>query len=200
MTRPWMLESFDSADQISTVSVDPSVTALEEERLQAFDRGYKDGWEDAARAHAEEQGRISAELAGNLQALSFTYHEARVAVLNEMEGILKGLVSRVLPETMMHSLGEMIVEQIHAAAEAASEIDVEVLVCPDNAGRVRNLLQGMIAPPLTVLEEPSLGEGQAFIRLGEDERKIDLEAVLQGLSEAVAEFFEHPKQPEALDA
>lgn len=196
MSRPWDLECFDSSNPITAVSLISSEMVFEEEMLQSFDRGYKDGWDDAAKAHAEEQSSISAELAGNLQSLSFTYHEARGSVLSEMEGILKGLVSRILPETMVHSLGAMIVEHVRRAADEASEVDVEVIVCPENALRVTDLIEGMIAPPLTVIEEASLGEGQAFIRLGGAEQKIDLEAVLQGLSEAVTDFFEPPEQSE----
>ncbi len=197
MSRPWQLDSFDTASPVASMSAPVSDTVLEEERLQSFDRGYKDGWDDAARAHAEEQATISAELAGNLQTLSFTYHEARSAVLREMEGILKGVVSRVLPGTMERTLGQMILERVNEAAESAADITAEVIVNPENADRVRNLLEGMIAPPIQVQEETSLGEGQAYIRLGGSEQKIDLEAVLQGLSDAVSEFFETPEQMEA---
>ncbi|MDV7141360.1 ABC transporter ATP-binding protein [Tropicimonas sp. TH_r6] len=199
MSRPWQLESFDTADPVASVSMPVSDNLLEDERLQSFDRGYKDGWDDAAKAHAEEQATITAELAGNLQALSFTYHEARSAVLREMEGILKGVVSRVLPGTMERTLGQMIVERVNEAAESAADITAEIVVNPENADRIRILIEGMIAPPVQVREEASLGEGQAYIRLGSSEQKIDLEAVLEGLSDAVAEFFEIPDQMEAVN-
>lgn len=193
MSRLWELECFDDSLPVSAADAVTAEGLVEEERLQAFDNGYKDGWDDAAKAHAEEQRAISAELATNLQALSFSYHEARNAVLNELQGILKGLVSRVLPETMVPSLGQIILERIRDAADHASNVPVHVYVSPDNVDRVGSLLEGMIAPPLKVQEEESLGDGQAFIRLGESEQKVDLEGVLAGLSEAVDEFFEEPQ-------
>lgn len=197
MSRPWVLDCFDAAAPIPSPGSEQSELLTEEERLQAFDHGYRDGWDDAAKAHADEQNRISSELAGNLQALSFTYHEARAAVLSEMEDILKGLVSRVLPATMVPSLGEMIVERVRTVADEAAGIKVEIVVHPDNLPRIQSLVDGMIAPPLALQEEPSLGEGQAYIRLGEAEERVDLEAVLQGMSDAVAEFFEPTEQLEA---
>ncbi|RYH10118.1 ABC transporter ATP-binding protein [Tropicimonas sp. IMCC6043] len=197
MSRLWDLDSFDTADPVSSPAAQPVEALTEDERLQAFDAGYKDGWDDAARAHAEDQNRISVELAGHLQEMSFTYHEARNAVLGEMEGILKGMVSSILPRTMEHSLGQMIVERALEASATAADIAFEVVVSPANTARVRTLLEGMIAPPLEVVAEPTLGEGQAFLRLGHSEQKIDLEAVLQGLSEAVDEFFETPENLEA---
>ena len=68
MSRPWILESFDAASLVTASGAESGDSELEEDRLRAFDQGYKDGWDDAAKAHAEEQRRISAELAANLQA------------------------------------------------------------------------------------------------------------------------------------
>ncbi len=199
MTRLWVLESFDTSDPVQSAFAMNADGGFDEERLQAFDQGYKDGWDDAAKAHAEEQASIGVELAGNLQALSFTYHEARNAILEEMEDILTGLVTRILPDTMVHSLGQMIVERVRDVADNAAEVQVEIVVNPNNVTRVRALLDNMIAPPLKVVSEPSLGEGQAFIRMGDAEHKIDLEAVLRDLSEAVAEFFVVPEHLEVRD-
>ena len=95
MSRPWVLDSFDGADPV-TFAVPPSSEAfLEEERLKSFDKGYRAGWDDSSAALSKEQSQISTELASNLQSLSFTYHEARNAVLGEMESLLKGLVATV---------------------------------------------------------------------------------------------------------
>ncbi|MFV0334399.1 MAG: hypothetical protein ACK5JR_10065 [Tropicimonas sp.] len=197
MSQFWVLESFDSVDPaLAAFALSPD-GVIAEERLQAFDQGYRDGWEDAAKAHAEGQASISVELAGNLQALSFTYHDARNAILGEMEDILTGIVTHILPDAMVQSLGQMIVERVREAAESAADVLVEIVVNPENVPRLRLLLEGMIAPPLRVVGEASLGEGQAFIRLGEAEQKIDLEAVLRDLAEAVAEFFVIPDQQEA---
>lgn len=200
MSRPWVLESFDEASSVPFPDPETGEALSEDERLHAFDQGYKDGWDDAARAHADEQGRISEELAANLQAMSFTYHDARNAVLNEMEEILKGVVERVLPSALVPSLGATIVERIRSASTDSASVEVQISVHPSNSERLTELIGDMVAPPLRIVEEPTLGDGQAYLRFGESEQKIDLEAVLQELSDAVSEFFEQPDQPEMLNA
>lgn len=190
MGQPLKLESFDIGLAAGAASRLVPEALLEEERLQSFDKGYRAGWDDAACAHAEEQRQVSAELASNLQDLSFTYHEARSAVLGEMEGILRGVLDKVLPATVRHSLGEMIVCQINDVATGASEVPVEIVVSPSNGELVEELIAGKVAPPLRVLEEQTLGDGQAYIRIGRSEHKFDLEAVLEEISGAVSQFFE----------
>lgn len=193
MGRPWPLESFDIPRAESGGEAAVSEAALEEERLAAFDTGYKAGWDDAAAAHAEEQGRIGTELGRNLQELSFTYHEARNAMLAEMHGLLRGMVEKILPMTLRPSLGELILERVAERAEARSEIAAEIVVAPDNRDLVEHLVADRVAPPLRVVAEPSLGEGQAFLRLDGAEEKVDLDQTLSDIADAVSDFFHHPE-------
>ncbi|WP_068108447.1 hypothetical protein [Tropicimonas marinistellae] len=190
MGRPLKLECFDTEPESGASVVKLPESELEEERLQSFDNGYKAGWDDAAQAHNQQQDSISQEFADNLQQLSFTYHEARTAVLCEMEGILRGMVEKILPKTLKTSLGEMIVERLASISDEASETPVQIIVSPENANRFRTLLAGKVAPPLTVQVEPTLGEGQAYLRLGKSEEKLDLDTVLLELSDAVSDYFE----------
>lgn len=190
MARPWQLDCFDTARPREQAAADATAAALtEEDRLAAFDKGYKDGWEDATRAHAEDQAHISAEFGNNLQALSFTYHEARAAMLSEMETLLRGLVEAVLPGVARQTLGRMIRERLAEAAEALSDVPLEIVVAPCNRARVDALLENRVAPPVVVREEPSLGEGQAFLRFGDREEKLDLDAVLTEIRTAIEDFF-----------
>lgn len=199
MGRPLQLESFDSpgAEMLSVLFPE---TQLEEARLEAFDNGYKAGWDDSAEAHAKEQGRISVELANNLQELSFTYHEARTAMLAEMEGILRGMIDTVLPTSLHHSLGELILQQVSEIAADSADVMIEIVVAPENVGQIRKMTESAMGPPLTVLEESSLGPGQAYLRMGRVERKLDMDSVLNDISGAVASFFENPTAEEIANA
>lgn len=190
MGKSLKLECFDSHQATGSLSIVLPEAALEEERLQSFDKGYKAGWDDAANAHSESQTSITAEFADNLQRLSFTYHEARNSVLAEMDGILRGMVSKVLPPALQASLGEMILQRVSELSVDSSDVPVEIVVSPKNRDLVRDLVSGKVAPPLTVMEEVSLGEGQAFLRLGQAETKFDLDAVLAEISVAVSDFFD----------
>ena len=164
--------------------------ALAEAQLAGFDKGYREGWEDAARAHAEEQKAIGADLARALDDMSFTYHEARTAMLAEMRGLIGGLLEKVLPAAARASLSQIILERIDAALTARSEVSVEVIVSPGNAARVEPLLQQKAPIPVRLAEEPGLGPGQAVLRFAGAEEIVDLEAVLEGIGTAVEGFFE----------
>jgi flagellar assembly protein FliH len=190
MSRPLALEDFDRRASVSAQPTEgPRETALEEERLAAFEKGYGAGWEDAARAHEEEQNHISAELGRALQEMSFTFHEAQTALAREVEGVLAGLVETVLPAALRPALGEMIRERAQVATQSAG-VTVEVVVAPENVARVERIAVERHAPPLRVVGEPALGPGQAFLRFGAAEERIDLDAVLADLRAAVGRFAE----------
>ena len=83
---------------IKIVSNDPKLmpeTSFEEHRLEAYEQGYKAGWDDAATAQADDHTRISAGFARNLQELSFTYHEAKGQILGSLEPLLKEMVTKI---------------------------------------------------------------------------------------------------------
>lgn len=164
-------------------------TVLAEARLEAFDKGYREGWEDAAAAYAAEQAAIGADLARALDDMSFTYHEARRAMLVEMRALMGGILEKVLPGTMRAALGQTILERIGAAVAARGEIAVEITVAPENRPRVAPLLQGGASLPVRLAEEPSLGPGQAVLRFGPAEELVDLDAVAAGIAAAVDGFF-----------
>ena len=188
MSRALVLEDFDRTVAPSEAAAGMAADIdLEDERLRSFEKGYSAGWEDAARAHREEQDRISAEFGRALQEMSFTFHEAQSALMQEAESVLSGLVEAVLPEALQPSLGAMIRERALAVAQQTG-VTVEVVVAPENVPRVESLAAERPSPPLRVLGEPSLGAGQAFLRFGAAEEKIDLDAALADLREAVSRF------------
>jgi flagellar assembly protein FliH len=195
MSRPLALEDFGArpADRSASPQVaGPEPAALEEERLKAFEKGYGAGWEDAARAHAEEQDAISADFARSLQGLSFTFHEAQAAFLRDVEGVLAGLVEQVLPNAVAPSLARLVGERVRARA-VGQAVRVEIVVAPENVARVERLADGRPGPPLDVKAEPSLGPGQAFLRFGSAEEQIDLDGALSELREALLRFLEDPE-------
>ncbi|NBC88821.1 MAG: hypothetical protein GVX90_04915 [Alphaproteobacteria bacterium] len=199
MSRPLKLEDFDlhaSASPVAGHAGRPGMPAVpsdaaddrEEEQLAAFEKGYGAGWEDAAKAHAEEQERISADFARALQDMSFSFHEAHAAFQAEAEALIRGLVETVLPAALEPALAAMIRDRAQALAETA-EVTVEIVVAPDNVARVEGLAAGRPAPPMRVVGEDSLGAGQAFIRFGATEEKIDLDAALAELRAAVSGYL-----------
>lgn len=192
MARSWTLEPFDGPARDGAAGSAPS----EEDRLAAFEKGYREGWEDAAAAHAKDQTRIAVELGNNLQTLSFTYHEARTALLSEMEDLLRGMVEGVLPMAVHGGLPATILDRVRDGLHAAAESEIAIVVAPDNVARVAAVVGEEPTLPVRVVGEPSLGDGQAYLRFAESEDRIDVDAALQEMQRAVESFFAEAATPD----
>jgi flagellar biosynthesis/type III secretory pathway protein FliH len=162
---------------------------LEEARLASFETGYTAGWDDAMAAQKEEQTAISADLARNLQTLSFTYHEARMHMLTALRPLFTTIVGKLLPELARESLAAVVVEQLTELGAGLAEAPVTIELHPSARPAVETLLDGRTAPPFHIVEEPTLGEGQVYLRLGQTETLIDLDRAAEELGAAVTGFF-----------
>ena len=189
--RALKLEVFASdAQTAQTVVTDTE--ALEEARLGAYEQGYGAGWEDAFAAQGTEAARINADLAHNLQALGFTFHEARIHVLRAMEPLLTEIVGRLLPEIAKRTLIPMVMETLLPLAETAGNAPVTLVFNPAARAAIETVTAGSPSLPLTLREEPTLGEGQVLMRLGEIETEVDLDRALADLNAAITTFFARP--------
>lgn len=187
------LEIFDSEPkpQKSHTVVLDRVT-LEDEKLASYETGFKAGWDDASAAMTEDQTRIRAELARNLQTLSFTYHEARSHVLKAVEPLLLQIVGQLLPEIARETLAPFVLETLMPLAEGLGDAPVTLVINPAARASVEALLEQATGLPLTIEEEPTLGDGQVYIRLGTVETQVDLDKATAEIAAAVRGFFDLP--------
>ncbi|EPX82814.1 hypothetical protein [Salipiger mucosus] len=161
---------------------------VETAKLEAFDTGYRAGWDDAIKAQSDDQARISSDFAQNLQDLSFTYHEACAQVLNGITPLLDDMVRVLLPGMLRDTLGAHVVEQLAEHARQIGTRDVVIAVAPGAAEAVQPMLEADFGFPLRLEEDATLAEGQADIRFGETERQIDLGGLLDEVRQAVEGF------------
>ena len=175
------------------ISDDPTLTSntsLEEHKLEAYEQGYKAGWDDAASAQSDEQSRITSDFARNLQELSFTYHQARGQILTSLEPLLKEMVSKVLPKLVRSNFQQIIVDEAIEIAKENSEAAIEIVIAPTNRPALERLLETKNNLSVSIVEETTMADGLAYLRFADNEKQIDLEGVLSGLSQTVGEFFE----------
>lgn len=185
------LEVFDIASSQEQASgmVTMQLGAVEEAKLAAYEQGYRAGWDDAAAAQAEDQNRIRADLARNLQQLSFTWQEARAHMLRAVEPLLEEMVGRVLPETAREMLAPMVLEQVMPLAGEMTDQPVALVLNPAVRVAVEGLIEQATGLPMVIQEEPTLPEGQVYIRLGATEAQVDLARVTADIAAAVRGFF-----------
>ena len=179
------LEDFGSA-LIPVSRTAHSEETLETERLEAFDKGYRAGWDDAIKAKADQSEQLSDALAQNLQDLSFTYHEALAQVLSNLAPLFDEIMQKMLPTLARETLGQHVTEQLSVAARDMGTVTIEVVVAPGSGDEgTRSVEASASGLPISVRESASVGEGQAELRLGSKEIAIDLAGVTAQSSQAV---------------
>jgi len=183
------LEVFETVEPHKKATVVTDIGALEEARLAAYEQGYSAGWEDASNATSEDQTRIGADLARSIQALGFTYHEARMHVLRAIGPLLQEMVARLLPEMAREALAPVVLETLMPMAETMADAPVSIVMNPAVRPAIEALLERATGLPLTVIEEPTLGEGQVYLRLGDTETHVDLDRATAEIAAAVRGFF-----------
>jgi flagellar assembly protein FliH len=164
-------------------------SALEDAKIAAFEQGYTAGWDDASAAQNDDQTRIRADLARNLQSLAFTYHEARTHVLQAIRPLIVEMTNRLLPEMARETLAPIVLEALMPLADDLADAPLTLVLNPAARAPVEALLERATGLPLLIDEEPSLGEGQVYIRLGAAEAKVDLGQVTAEIAAAVQSFF-----------
>lgn len=163
---------------------------LEEAKLASYDAGYQAGWEDAAAAQSGDQTRIRSDLARNLQGLGFTYQEARSHILRALGPLLEQIVGRLLPELARESLVGVVLDTLMPIAERLADAPVTLVLNPIARAPVEALVETATGLPLVIEEEPSLGEGQIYLRFGSEETLIDLDRAIAEITAAVRGFFD----------
>jgi len=195
MSISHLLEDFGSLAQGTPVSL--TDVSLEEQKLEAFEKGYQAGWDDSTKSGSDDSRRISADLEQNLQDLSFTYQEAHVASLNALKPLLDQMVSSVLPAMVQKTLGSQISELLHDLAKKHGSQPIEIVVAPANSATIGDFLNQSTQQDIKLVEEPSLADGQVYIRFGSQEREINLNEVLTSIDQAVVGFFEEAQRETA---
>ncbi|MFD3188809.1 ABC transporter ATP-binding protein [Sedimentitalea sp. HM32M-2] len=184
-----LLEDFS----VETAANEPvhlmSDDGLEDLRLASFEQGYTAGWDDAIRAQAEDQTRITGALGGNLEDLSFTYQEALAQMMSSVEPVFRALVESVLPQAMMQTVGLQIVEQCSEMARQQIEQPVTLKVPPGAADAIEPALRQNLAMPVEIVESRDMGPGQVCLQIGDRERQIDSQLMLSSLQKSIDAFF-----------
>ena len=192
MSIAHLLEDFD--DLIQGVPVSMTDISIEELRLEAFEKGYQAGWDDAVKSRHEDERTVSVELQQNLQDLTFTYEEARSAVVDSVAPLIRQMVETVLPELAKASLPFRIAEEVEVLAKSASEQPIEIHAFPGDVPAIGPMLDGSDFSRISVIGDDTLPEGQVRIVTGDTEREIDLPETLRNVGDIVASFFQTQKR------
>lgn len=166
----------------------------EVELLDSFEDGYKAGWDDAIRAKSDETESVSAELRQSFESLSFTYHEAKVAVLSEVAPAIEQAVMSVLPDIAKSGFAQLVAEHVTDLSAFEGSPEFEVHVSPKERAAVAAILEDSEIKNLKVIARDTLTPGQAQLRIGDRERHINMTEITNSMAEVFAGFAGHARK------
>lgn len=197
MARALKLEVFDLfASPVG--QHDPQVSLPgEEQKLQAFEKGYAAGWDDALDAQSANNKRICSELDQSLQDLSFTYHEARSQVLNDLKPLLTELTDTFLPSLSRETFSQLICDRALAISQDMPQSRIALHLRPEDVPLVEGLLEGQSPHlELEITSDETLEPGQASLIFDDAEEEIDLNGAFRELRAAMDNFYQPNRKAE----
>lgn len=168
--------------------------ALEEHRLEAFERGYGAGWEDATTAQEQGRSQLSADLSASLSDLSFTYQEALTRMALSLEPMFESLTRTVLPEILDQGFATRLTGQLTEMARNQIGQPMHLMVPVGTAEQIGAVVPQDLSPPVQVVEDPTLQPGQARIQVGTARREVDCGALLTSVTGAFDAYIFEAKE------
>lgn len=187
MSRRFQFENF--SPKAGGKDPNPESGPSESQAVESFENGYKAGWDDAVKVQQDEGSRVKTDLAQNLQSIAFTAEDARAHMLTALRPVLEEMVDSVLPEASRATLGQTILDIIQPMLDAATDPTMHIVVHPDDRADVSLLIDQIAELPVTIVDEDTVGAGQAFLRIGGQEKSIDMAEVLVEMRQAVEAFY-----------
>lgn len=181
-----LLEEFTDKPLSSEESIAVSDVELEELKLEAFERGYGAGWDDATTSQTRDAKQISEDLKQALQDAGFTFEDARSQVLRGLEPVLKSMVDVILPALMRETLSAQITELLMTQARNGKPVPYLLHAAPETLKILQNTLD---LDGVTLVSAPDLADGQVQLRLGDIEHDVDFEETLSLMKAAVSAFY-----------
>ena len=177
-----LLETFELASvtdpQAPNNAPDPKA---EDIRAVAFEAGYASGWDDAKSADDQARKRVQAEFERNVEAISFTYHEAVDRVRSELKEFVDALLLEFLPEILPIALREHLRAELLSIAESQTNLPIEIVMSPNCSELVLEFIGEELAAGIEVIKDASLASNQIFVRIAENEKEINLTPLVSEL-------------------
>ncbi|MCB1388840.1 MAG: flagellar biosynthesis protein [Rhodobacteraceae bacterium] len=188
MPQPLRLEVFETPEALEGPAL-LMPEELEDLRLNAYERGYVAGWEDGGQQAGNDRDARRGAVERTAEQLAFTYHEARGHVLKALEPLFQALIETVLPRVARAAVVPLTLEQLMPLAHAAAEAPLLLRVPPGWREEFLTALDGMVLPPLEIVETDDLAEGQAAFAFGAEETSIDLTHAAEAIGGAIDAFY-----------
>jgi flagellar assembly protein FliH len=199
MTRTLQLEDFGTGPAPGSNAVAAEVppepeleplpeAGLEGGNLDAFEQGYRSGWDDCTANEVEERRRVGADLATALAEISLTLDAARDEMIAALEPLFEQIVAQLLPAIVAEAVAPLAVTELRRIADERCAARVEVLASPATCPIIENLVDATPDLEVSVIPEQALAEGQVSLRFDAQRRDVDLSLAAAQMAEAIRSF------------
>ena len=188
MSVSHLLEDFGAFTRGDTVEM--TDVLLEEERLEAFEKGYQAGWDDSAKAASDTAGRVSIEFSQAIADMALTYEEAFNGMLTAVHPLISQVVRTVLPTLAQEALAPRLAEIISDQIAQHGRQDVVISAAPEQAEALRAIELPTVNVPVSISADPVLSTHQIQIAFSNgQEQEIDLQTTIAQISDAIDSYF-----------
>ncbi len=161
----------------------------------AFDKGYKAGWDDSTKESDNQDRQARANCATALQAIDFTYFEARQHVMASFNPLLEAMLSTILPEAAQHAVIPLVQQELHKLAKTI-DTPIEILCAPETLVHMEGFVKESSKGPVSVTSEETLSASQVQLRFSDGMSEIDMNQAITAIKDALADFFaSHEQEP-----
>lgn len=189
MAQLLKLEVFETPES-SDVPVFLLPEQVEDIRLNAYERGYGAGWDDGEQQIEATAAAQRDTIARQIEQLNFTYVEAQTHVLRALEPLFESLLSIVLPSAACASVIPLTIEQLLPLVQTAAEAPITLRIASGSQARFEAAFEGLVLPPLSLVETDDLVEGQAELSFETAQSRIDLTHAADAMRQAIERFYQ----------
>ncbi len=184
-----LFEDFGQRGAPEQSAAESAIEDLEDQKLKSFEQGYGAGWEDAIKAQADSGKLLVETVQQSLMDARLTRDQAMQSFIAATRPLIDGLVGKILPELADRTLPQHVSRLLANAIEEASSLPVEIRVSQDQYSAVARLLEGEMPENAVLVADPELASGQACCALGSSEKQVDLDGLVDEITDAVAAFY-----------
>lgn len=186
--RRYQLEVFDiPTGPQQTIVVEPA--AFETAKLEAYERGYAAGWDDALAERAEQDANARNALLQQLQDFAFTFHEARQAILRSVEPVLSAMTDSVLPGLLRDLMGDQVIEHLRAELVRHTDVPLRLRHHPGVGDLLRDVVAQQSGLSLELHPDSQLGQGRFVLERGDCEVELDLDRLCRDIRDRIQDHL-----------
>jgi len=163
------LESFDQAETAEVVE------------SGSFQEGYDEGYAAGLETARAEQAALTEECVQALNAIDFTYVEARRQMLDALRPFLQDLAEKVLPHCVANGFASQITALISDAVEQSAGAALTLHVHPTQQAAIAQAAE-TTAANIMVLSDPKLSPHAAWVKNAGSEAFLDMDGLLASIA------------------